>query len=53
MSLIMASFLETTDEDDDGNFSVKWHRKHHLVKLCGGPQEVGGDSTHFGPLLRM
>lgn len=45
-------FLETTD-GDDGNVIVKWHRKHHLVILRGGPQEVGGDSTHFGSLLRM
>lgn len=47
-SLIMMTFLETTDEDYR-NVNVKWQMKH-FVKLCGGPQQVGGDSTHFGPL---
>lgn len=49
---MIKAFLEMTDEDD-GNFSTKWHRKYHLVILSGGKEEVGGDSTYFGPLLRM
>lgn len=50
--LIMRPFQEPTDEDG-GNFRMKWHKNHYLVMLCGDPQQVGGDSTHFGPLLRM
>lgn len=45
----MVIFLETIDVDD-GNFLVKCHTKYYFVTECGGPQEVGGDSTQFGPL---
>ena len=51
-SWIVAALLKTTGVDD-GNFGENWHRKHPLVVLCGGPQEVGGDSTLYSSLLRM
>lgn len=43
-SRIKTAFLETTDEDG-GNFSVKWHRKHHLVMVLWWTT-VGGWGLH-------